>query len=452
MSDREYCLVLDDYSGKYVRFVSTELDKPIYAKKSNLEKCIPLPLVKGTKILARVQPFPDPCTGEAKLSVSDQKNIKLNPASIRQPTAPSKSSTASPAPSVRPIIRKPPPSAACLAALQATTPQPAFIPLSDKIAIYIDETWPINVEQNSGNNIGVIAGVVWNGENPKPELLPLIRTHLREAGLERVASALVPLHKCVNAFPFVIPFSVYGSAQSHYPAMAKAAIKLVLGWLMPHPKKRCKVYVHFEKYSGFESGTNKTENFRGMLEEATLMQPERFANWELGEVCWRDKDFGYIPYADTIAYLANEHTQGIISIIEASNYRQWPGYLPLSLELLPTLSRMGIFDSSSDIDHLLKFVGEIAGSQLSKTIVNDFKQQAAKRNELVVWLIEGFERLYQIKSRNLGNLYHLLVAFEPIISSTILPRRIDFLWSLGSYSRRTMQVPLVNTKHIPNHS
>ena len=427
MSDREYCLVLDECSGKYVRFTSKEHDNPIFARKINIAKH--LTLAKGDKILARVQPFSDPITGEVKLFVSDQKNIKLHPTNINLTRVPSKSSTPSPAPSVRPIIKKLPPSAACLAALQTTTPQPAFIPLSDKIAIYIDETWPKMVDQNSGKNIGVIAGIVWNGENPDPKLLPLIRTHLREVGLERVATALIPLHKCACAFPFVIPLSVCGTPEKYYLSMAKATIKLVLGWLLPHPKRQCTVYVHFEKFGGFDTGTNKTENFRGMLEEAKLMQPTRFANWVLGDVCWRDKDFGYIPYADTIAYLANEHNQGVISIIEASNYHQWPGYLPLSLELLPTLSRLGIFDSPSDIDHLLNFVGEIAGSQLSKTIVSDFKQQAANRDELVIWLIEGIERLYQIKSRNLNNLYHLLLAFEPIISSTVLPLRINFLWS-----------------------
>lgn len=417
MNNKKYSLVLDDFSGRYVRFISDELDKPIFARKGNIANYITL--VKDSVILACVQPLHDSSTGEVTFFVADLKSIKQLSVNNAQRTQ-----------TVRQSIKTSPPSPDRLAALKSTTPHPAFTPSSDKISIYIDEAWPSLVDQSRADNVGVIAGVVWDGENPE-SILPRIRTHLRDAGSNSVASALVPLLACKKAFPFVIPLTLPSNgAQLHYLPMVKAAVKLVLGWLMPKLKRRCTVYVHFEAIGSFDTKTDMTENFRGMLEEAKLMLPGRFANWELGGVSWREKDFGYIPYADLIAYLAHEHHQGVISIIEASNYRQWPGYLPLSLNLLPTIGRVGVFDSPSDIDHLLKLVGEISGSQLSKAIVNDFKQQAAKRGELAVWLIEGIERLYQIKSRNLNHIYRLLVSFDPIISSAVLPLRINFLWSL----------------------
>jgi hypothetical protein len=308
----------------------------------------------------------------------------------------------------------------------------AFSINSDFITIYIDEAWPGSHSKEKPQDRGVIGGIVWIGYQPDFETLGWIDTHLRTSpqGIE----ALGKLMNCHRALPFVMPIDAGGddNAQKHYFELLVCSIKLLLGWLLPQNGKPCKVRILIESFQNFPVDTDKTQYFKAILEEAKLINPIRFYRWNLEVVRWGDKPEEYIPYADLVAHLSLEHTGRNIETGKKADYRNWPGYVPLSLELLPRLTRLDQVEDSGNVADILDFVANLYGTELCKVVLNDIGSRLSKRADLQRKLIETLEDLYQGKNRDLNSLRKQTKAVKQLVTvpTEDTPVRQRLLWHL----------------------
>ena len=202
------------------------------------------------------------------------------------------------------------------------------------LSIYIDEAWPSMVNPEIPNQ-GVIGGIVWRGFQPDYSKLPHIETHLRSSddGIKSLSNLL----KCEYALPFVMPIEAnFQINQTCYFDLIVCALKVLLGWLLPQKRRKCKVRILLEWIDKMGTATDQKDYFKGVLEEARLANPHRFSRWDLEAVKWSmDKSEEYIPYADLVAYLSHEYGAANIEMGKKVDYRRWPGYVPLSIELVP---------------------------------------------------------------------------------------------------------------------
>jgi len=272
-----------------------------------------------------------------------------------------------------------------------------FARKSDQIRIYIDETWPETFQK--GRETGVIAGIVWRGGDVDYQRLAKIKNHLRftSSGL----TALRQLLACPDVFPFLMPVKATGKlATEHYFELIEAAIKILLGWLLPQSGRVCNVRIFIEQIGGYSCGTVKTDYFQGVMETLRHLGARRFARWRLEEVSWRDKEFEYIAYADLIAYLHHEHTDINRETGAVVAFRQWPGFVPLSLDLVDRLMRLDQLEANDDVEAVLDFAADIQGTELSRVIMADLKRRLENREDLQFKLLESLEERYRIKEES----------------------------------------------------
>lgn len=301
------------------------------------------------------------------------------------------------------------------------------------ISVYIDEAWPAANDPEKDKKTGVIAGIVWEGDRVDENVLKRIRTHGR--GSRDAVEAIQKLLECERALPFIMPIQLpHDLAQRHYFELLEAGIKVLLGWLLPQHGRECSVRILIEHYRkpDYWNGTDKTEYFQGVFSEARLANRARFNRWRLRSVCWYDKNEEYIPYADCIAYLALEHTESNRLLGELANYKNWPGYLRLSLNLLPRLSRLDYLESVGNVDDLLDFILETHGTELCRVVLNDFRTRLSGRKDLLQKLMEALEERYKAKVRDLRSLRRLFNAVHVLVSSCgeEASARLRLLWTL----------------------
>jgi hypothetical protein len=227
-----------------------------------------------------------------------------------------------------------------------------FNPKSDTISIYIDEAWPGNADPEKDKSIGVIGGLIWDGDQIDPAILPLITTHQRfsSTNIEAIGNVIA----CKMAFPFIMPLKVFqGTAQRQYFEVVINAIKILLGWMLPQKGKQCNVRILMERHSSFSEGTDLRGYFNGIFDEAKQSSPGRFHRWIIQDIHWTGKNEEYVPYADSIAYLSHEHTAENKFFAQKARYRKWPGYLPVNLELVPRLMRLDQIEQVGNDDDIL---------------------------------------------------------------------------------------------------
>jgi hypothetical protein len=147
---------------------------------------------------------------------------------------------------------------------------------------------------------------------------------------------------------------------------------------------------------------------------------------------WHEKHYEYVPQADAVAYLVQDHTEKARDLSLASNYRTWPGYLPFSLELVPLLSRLDHLEAVANVNDVLDFIVETQGTALCDVVVKDLIGRLSRRSDLQTKLIESLEECYQSKERNLRQLRYLHRAVKSIIPSPgpEAPPRIRLLWTV----------------------
>lgn len=287
---------------------------------------------------------------------------------------------------------------------------------AEYLTIYIDETWPqeANAERPS---MGVIAGLVWQGKDIDHKELPCIATHLRQVEnfFNLAESAIHNLYDCKRCFPFIMPFENTERQTQHalYEPILRQALALLLGWLLPPRRRKTRVAVRLEQFTNYSEGRDETETMRGFLSGLALQNPSRFGNWEFDLVRWEGKDFEYIPYADLLGYLTHD-TSKALKIADRVNYQELPGYLPLSLDLVPQLNRLEQLDHGN-VNSVLECALKLSGTRLYEVLMRDVTRRLQSRPDLQNRLLQLLEERYQAKQRNLRELRSQFKAVRRLI-------------------------------------
>ena len=308
-----------------------------------------------------------------------------------------------------------------------------------ELNIYIDEAWPCedylysNVPKNPDDKkTGVIAGIVWLGHKIEPEILSCIGTHLREeldsptlqqlSITKKIETILLPpfqelLDCSKKAMPFIFPLKNEANInwENDYFTILEAAIKILLGWVLPQNGKECDVRIYPEHISDFKDGTDLTEYFRGVLKQAGDMTG-RFSRFNIQKVEWQDKDFGYIPYGDLLGYMTLPIDRGVI-FKEMTKGEELAGYLPVSLNLFGLLSRLDIIEKTQNVEDIFGLIDEIYGTKIYRFIMDDLKLRLNENKELKRELLKLLEAKYLDKDRDMGKLRKYFTEIMPFIES-----------------------------------
>ena len=315
-----------------------------------------------------------------------------------------------------------------------------------ELNIYIDEAWPCedyhsNVPKNPDDKkTGVIAGIVWIGHKIDPEILPQIPTHLRDIleeeekiipertekipipeRIKKMEEILLPplqnLLDCKNAMPFIFPLKNEANIdwKNDYFAIWKAAIKILLGWVLPQNGKECNVRIYSEHIRGFGDGTDLTDHIRGLLEQAGDMTG-RFSRFNIEKVEWQAKDFGYIPYGDLLGYMTLPVDRSVV-FKKMTRGEELAGYLPVSLNLFDVLLRLDIIEETKNVEDIFGLIDEIYGTKIYRFIMKDLKQRLNENKELKQKLLYSLEARYLDKDRDMGKLRKYFTEIMPLIES-----------------------------------
>ena len=271
--------------------------------------------------------------------------------------------------------------------------------LPSAIHVYIDEAWP-GSQNKSKKDIGVIAGIVWMGDMPDYHHLPSIPTHLHVEG----GSALKELLQCEKAIPFAFPIRLSESFNPNpekYMELLAHSVVLLLGWVLPRPTGRTKVFIHAERYATFEDGSDETAFFQTLLAGASMTQNrDRFSMWDVEQVEWQGKSFEYIPYGDLVGYLFAE-TSDAKRMAKQFRVAKWPGCVPFSPDLLPVLRDLDAKEPAGVAGALFRLAALCGESNLFRTSLADTirraKEDDALRNAILERICDEFEN----KNRNL---------------------------------------------------
>ena len=289
---------------------------------------------------------------------------------------------------------------------------------STELNIYIDEAWPCNDEFSDdpeNKKIGVIAGIVWLGNEINPKVLPEIPFHIDK--VNKRISFLKPLLDCRNAMPFIFPLKNEAGMNSgkDYFTIFEAAVKILLGWILPQKGKKCNVRIYPEHIGNFIDGTDKTEYFRGVLNQA-MKDTGRFSRFNIEKVEWQDKDFGYIPYADLLGYVTLS-TPKSLEFRERSKCEELDGYLPISIGLFELLSRLDIIEETKNVEDIYDIIDSIYGTKIYSFIMSDLKKRLENNVELKTKILESIEAKYLAKNRDLRKLRWYFKEIMPFIES-----------------------------------
>ncbi len=310
---------------------------------------------------------------------------------------------------------------------------------SAELNIYIDEAWPwpgkdynTFVPQNPDDKkTGVIAGIVWLGSETDPEILPKIGTHLREeikpysdTGKpipEQIEKILMPpiqnLLNCKKAMPFIFPLNIESEIdwQNDYFPIFEAAIKILLGWVLPQNGKKCNVCIYPEHIGKFVDGRSKSEYFRGVLSQA-MKNTGRFSRFNIKKVEWQDKEFGYIPYGDLLGYMTLPIYNSLV-FKKMARCEELAGYLPISIGLFELLSRLDIIEETKNVDDIYNLIDSIYGTKIYNFIMSDLKKRLENNVELKTKILESIEAKYLAKNRDLRKLRWYFKEIMPFIES-----------------------------------
>lgn len=286
-----------------------------------------------------------------------------------------------------------------------------FSPISipSDIHIYIDEAWP-GCQDYLKKDTGVIAGIAWMGEAPNPGILPSIGNHLHANG----RSQLTKLLRCDKAFPFAFPIrfpAAFEPDSEKYLELLSESMVVLLGWVLPRPAHRSKIFIHAEHYGTFKDGADETDSFRALLAGAAMtLDAERLSRWSVEKVEWQGKNFGYIPYGDLVAYLFAE-TSDAKRMAREFQVDRWPGCVPFSPELLPALCDLDSADPAGAAGALFRLSGLCGESMLFRHSLRSLLDSAKGRTELRDAVLERLCDEFERKDRELRKLGRIADAF-----------------------------------------
>ena len=314
------------------------------------------------------------------------------------------------------------------------------------LTIYIDETWP-----REDRKIGVLAGIVWRGERPNQDLLPIPPQHLREQDADRfLANATRYLAKlraqAGNAIPFVFRFEPSNGVppKKAYEQMVHESLLLLLGWLLPRPTtagRQVRVRVVCEAMSGEHSdGVDQTERFGGILLQAARRGPQRYQPWIVESLIWRQKltgspahftelqvrEQGYMSYGDLLGYLTlSMESHKAAALVQAVDFASMPAYLNISPELADRLDTLPL-RARVEPGWVLDFLIENSRSPLAQAAITHLSEIVGSDRSAGAPLLDELDRRYLAKDRNLGALDQQFSLISRIFGDlgTDAPRRL----------------------------
>ncbi len=305
----------------------------------------------------------------------------------------------------------------------ARKPKPIHIPSvtefgkdATELLVFVDESWPGSSE-GGDPSIGVFAGLVWAGGEPSWNELPSMANHERDndlcrAALEKLAS--IP----ERAFPFVIPLELPAGtedyAQTAYDELTRAFLQLLLGWLLPSDGPRATVRVFFERQEHRREGEHLSEFFRGYFGSLRDRDPQRYGRWDIETVKCVGKEYGYIAYGDILARLPNPASSSGAYLSQFFSYHQLPGFLKLSLDLLPRLGRLATLNEGGDVDELLVFSTEFYGTALHRVVMDDLRLKIARSRVFAERLWEALATRLVDKDRDIALLRRLFSVVQDL--------------------------------------
>ena len=307
-----------------------------------------------------------------------------------------------------------------------------FLDGVSELTLYLDEAWFLP-DAVLLRNEGVIGGLLCQG--PPQRLfatLPAISTHVFQKPLQ-ARQALERLWSCPQCLPLIFPLRLPRDdehAGLHYDLLLQQALRLLCGWLLPRTPQTIRLHVCAEAIApAHPEGDEATEFHRGLL----AGDPSgRFAHWDLVTFAWHEKNFGYIPYADLLAHLTLEHTEVNRALGAWSNFKQLPGYVPLSLELVPRLERLEHLEHSANLRDVIDFALETGNSPFGRLVMADIARRLSTRPQLQTALLECLEDDYRDKVRDLRRLRRAFAAVRGLLPA--LPEnagpRMRLLWYL----------------------
>ncbi|NLN93082.1 MAG: hypothetical protein GX130_07240 [Candidatus Hydrogenedens sp.] len=301
--------------------------------------------------------------------------------------------------------------------------------------IYIDELWPSSMLFSTRpRHEGVLAGIVWFGDSPDYNVLPWVKTHLRENSEEEMHDSLKQLLNCQRCFPFIMPIFLNDereNAAKHYDMLLQCCFKVLLGWMLRLEGRTIREASFFvERIGGHVAGTDATQKFQGYLAAMKDRTPERFDSWHIREARYEEKEFEYIPYADLLAYIANDQTKRALALNREFSYKKLPGYLPITLDLSQQLDDIDRLEELGNVDQVLNFLIDTRGTALYKLVMKDLKERLAMRQDLQEKLLVALEERYQNKARDLRQLRTLSCDVIRLITvhPNDLPKHIQMIF------------------------
>ena len=292
------------------------------------------------------------------------------------------------------------------------------------IRIYLDETWPGTQDKEYGD-IGVIAGIVWAGTEPDYSELPKIQTHIRTRSAGEFRKVIDRLLNCRRALPFIFPITKRDITLTDYPWMFRIALQTLLGWILPQNGRPCEVEIFAEGIgqSGMSPGVNYASSFQEMCNTIRCTSGKgRMSRWHIRGVSSMPEDdagknFEYIPYGDAVAYLAvpTEKARQYGGGFDAE--RTFPGYVPISQELLNWLNQLDTFSPKGYAETLFEFAKEHHKTKLYSFIVNEAVEHAQNDADFRDALFDELEDMFSRKERDLAilsSLTRILVKRFPV--------------------------------------
>ena len=294
-----------------------------------------------------------------------------------------------------------------------------FAKNSSHIRIYIDETWPGN-QSPEYCYVGVIGGIVWDGDAVDYAILPQVPTHLSDKNETRYQLTLDALFKCSRAFPFVFPIFKSNVKESDYPELLRIALITLLGWVLPQDGEQCEVEIFCEGIEGFAQmtpGANYANEFIGVCNALNLtsgrMQRWRITHFE--SLPKEDKSFEYVPYADALAHLTVPTTKAQRLGAPFDVWDQ-PGYIPLDTELIRRLNGLDSASPAGVVGAFFDLAGPHSKTKLFFHILAQIVERAKEDPEFRGVLFEKLEKMFAKKQRDvqlLGNLSKQLAEHFP---------------------------------------
>ena len=285
------------------------------------------------------------------------------------------------------------------------------------ITIYIDETWP-GAQDATYKDVGVIGGIAvpWTGTDETR--LPILKTHLGNGSTAK--NAINTLLARPEVFPFVFPIKfnqIINPGGKQYFELVQHALMLLLGWMLPPRNQPTTVDIYLEHISGFMDSHDETDFIKSLIQAMRLLSNgKRFANWDIRNVKWVNKDFGYVPYGDLVCKtcVPLKEQQILASKVKV---REWEGFLPFSKDVFPLLREMDTASPAGLADLLVSFAKVASDTPLFRRIRKMAIERAKSDPTFRDAIFSRFEECYAQPERDIALLNrvvpHFLKEFLP---------------------------------------